>query len=229
VLVFVGVPLLELFVILQMSGAIGGWPTAVLLITFSIVGAMLLRFEGRRAWSEFRRALSEGRWPGDEVAQGALIIVGGTLLVTPGFITDLVGFLLLLAPTRRLVARGVRKRMEGAVVIGGSAGPGADPRRADPRRADPRRDARGTRRDVRGPRSTSDGVPLEVEVVEIRREQPPLGGSRRASGAGQDNDADLDAEVDVSTADDVGANDVGANDVGADDVGAHDEESGGTR
>jgi UPF0716 protein FxsA len=201
VLVFVGVPLLELFVILQIGGAIGGWPTAVLLITFSIVGAMLLRFEGRRAWSEFRRALSEGRWPGDEVAQGALIIVGGTLLVTPGFITDLVGFLLLLAPTRRLVARGVRKRMEGAVVIGGSAGPGRDPRRADPRRTDPRRV--DPRRSAQGPRSTSDGVPLEVEVVEIRREQPPLGGSSRAAG-GEPDDVD-DLGVDDPTADDDGS------------------------
>lgn len=195
-----------------MSGVIGGWPTAVLLIAFSIVGAMLLRFEGRRAWSEFRRALSEGRWPGDEVAQGALIIVGGTLLVTPGFITDIVGFLLLLAPTRRLVARGVRKRMEGAVVIGGSAGPGADPRRADPRRAGPRRDARG-------PRSTSDGLPLEVEVVEIRREQPPIGGSNRASGAGPDDDDAVDADLD----------DLAAEPYDVDDPAADDEESGGTR
>ncbi len=190
-LIFVGVPLLELFVILQVGGAIGGWATAALLIVFSIVGALLLRFEGRRAWSEFRRALAEGRWPGDEVAQGALIIVGGTLLVTPGFVTDVVGFLLLLTPSRRLVARVVRKRMEGAVVIGGSAGPAG--RERDPRRAGAHRPGR-----TRGP--TVDGVPLDVEVVEIRREQPPLGGSTRASG---DSDEVDGVEVDDAVTDDV--------------------------
>jgi UPF0716 protein FxsA len=170
VLVFVGVPLLELLVILQVGGAIGGWYTAALLIIFSIVGAALLRFEGRRAWSEFRLALAEGRWPGDEVAQGALIIVGGTLLVTPGFITDIVGFVLLLSPSRRLVARMVRKRMEGAVIIGGASGAGG----GDPRGGrDPR--AAGSRRATRSPRASGDGVSLDVEVVEIRREQPPPG------------------------------------------------------
>jgi UPF0716 protein FxsA len=184
VLIFVGVPLLELAVIFQVGGAIGGWWTAALLILFSIVGAMLLRFEGRRAWSEFRRALGEGRWPGDEVAQGALIIVGGTLLVTPGFITDLVGFLLLLGPSRRLVARVVRKRIEGAVVIGGATGAtGAGPRGASSRRAT-----------SRGPRTTDDGVPLDVEVVEIRREQPPVGGSTRA---GDETDPEVVEEVEV--------------------------------
>jgi UPF0716 protein FxsA len=183
VLVFVGVPLLELAVIFQVGGAIGGWWTAALLILFSIVGAMLLRFEGRRAWFEFRRALGEGRWPGDEVAQGALIIVGGTLLVTPGFVTDLVGFLLLLGPSRRLVARAVRKRMEGSVVIGGATGAGAGPRGASSRRST-----------SRGPRTTDDGVPLDVEVVEIRREQPPVGGSTRA---GDETDPEPIDEVEI--------------------------------
>jgi UPF0716 protein FxsA len=189
VLVFVGVPLLELLVILQVGGAIGGWPTAALLIAFSIVGATLLRVEGRRAWSEFRRALSEGRWPGDEVAQGALIIVGGTLLVTPGFVTDIVGFLLLIGPTRRVVARRVRKRMEGAVVTGGIAGRGVGGGATSARRS-PRR----------GSRTTVDGVSLDVEVVEIRREQPPPSGSTARGTDDVDpvdgDDAVLDEESD---------------------------------
>jgi UPF0716 protein FxsA len=186
VLVFVGVPLLELAVILQVGGAIGGWWTAALLILFSIVGAMLLRFEGRRAWSEFRLALGEGRWPGDEVAQGALIIVGGTLLVTPGFITDLVGFLLLLGPSRRLVSRRVRKRMEGAVITGGPAGAGPAAGRGGSRRSTTRR---GT--------TTGDGVSLDVEVVEIRREQPPPAGSSGSSGAGEPIEIDDVDEVEI--------------------------------
>jgi UPF0716 protein FxsA len=188
VLVFVGVPLLELAVILQVGGAIGGWWTAALLILFSIVGAMLLRFEGRRAWSEFRLALGEGRWPGDEVAQGALIIVGGTLLVTPGFITDLVGFLLLLGPSRRLVSRRVRKRMEGAVITGGPPGTGPAAGRG------------GSRRSTRRGTTTGDGVSLDVEVVEIRREQPPPAGSTGSSGAGEPIEID---EVEIDEVDEV--------------------------
>lgn len=159
-LVFVGVPLLELFVVLQVGAAIGGWWTAGLLILDSILGALLLRYEGRRAWSEFRQALAAGRWPGDEVAQGALIIVGGTLLVTPGFVTDVVGFLLLLAPSRRVVARGVRHRMEAGVAagVGSSSGQRTGGRSRRPNRGTPRP-------------GTTEG--LDVEVVEIRREQPP--------------------------------------------------------
>lgn len=163
---------------------IGGWWTAALLIFFSIVGAMLLRFEGRRAWSEFRRALGEGRWPGDEVAQGGLIIVGGTLLVTPGFMTDLVGFLLLIGPSRRLVARGVRSRMEGSIVTGRSTGAGRS------------RPGSGARRPTRGSTGTGDGIPLDVEVVEIRREQPP----RDAAGRGSEDVEDVEV-VEVETED----------------------------
>lgn len=165
-LIFVGVPLIELLVILQVGEAIGGWLTAALLIADSVLGALLLRYEGRRAWSEFRRALGEGRWPGDEVAQGALIIVGGTLLVTPGFVTDVVGFLLLLSPSRRLVARGVRARMDGAVITGGVRGDGAS-------RGSTRGRTRPGRRHGSSPSGADEGG-LDVEVVEIRREQPPL-------------------------------------------------------
>jgi UPF0716 protein FxsA len=190
VLLFIGVPLLELVVILQVGAAIGGWLTAGILIVDSIVGAILLRVEGRRAWSDFRLALSEGRWPGDEVAQGALIIVGGTLLVTPGFITDIVGFLLLLAPSRRLVAGGVRRRVgkSGAATGGagpagsfGPFGPDGDPRAASGAASDAGASSgRGRGRGSRGrsSRRRSDGhdevsVELDVEVVEIRREQGP--------------------------------------------------------
>ena len=181
-LVFVGVPLLELLVVLQVGEAIGGWLTAALLIADSIFGAVLLRFEGRRAWSEFRQALADGRWPGDEVAQGALIIVGGTLLVTPGFLTDAVGFLLLLGPTRRVVAKRVRARMEGAVVTGGASRSGSTT------------GTRTTRGSSRRDRSdVPDGVALDVEVVEIRREQPPIVAPGRTRDA-SDEDAEFDED-----------------------------------
>ncbi|MCC5948668.1 MAG: FxsA family protein, partial [Nitriliruptoraceae bacterium] len=127
VLLFVGLPLIEIAVVLQVGAAIGGWPTAALVVGFSVVGAALLRIEGRRAWQDFRLALSEGRWPGDEVAQAALIIVGGTLLVTPGFVTDLIGFVLLIGPSRRLVAGGVRRRVAASGAEGAGMGPMGGP------------------------------------------------------------------------------------------------------
>ncbi len=85
VLAFVTVPILELLVIQQVGGWLGLPLTITILLLDSIVGAVLVRREGRRAWSAFRAALGEGRWPGDEVAQGALVLVGGALLLTPGF------------------------------------------------------------------------------------------------------------------------------------------------
>lgn len=187
-LLFVGVPLLEIAVILQVGAAIGGWPTAGILVLDSVIGAWLLRVEGSRAWLEFRRALAEGRWPGDEVAQGALIIVGGTLLVTPGFVTDVVGFAFLVRPTRRLVARAVRSRVRGQVV-GGAAGAG-------PHGGVGGRDARAGGGGARG---RGEQVDLDIEVVEVEREQRGIdagndearGGSGGAS-APEDGDAGTD-------------------------------------
>ncbi len=189
VLVFVLVPLAEILVILQVGEAIGGWWTAALLVADSLLGAYLLRVEGRRAWSEFRAALEEGRWPGDEVAQGALVIVGGTLLLTPGFLTDALGFLLLLGPTRRMVARRLRARVGGATTSG-TAGASGAPRGA--RRAGGRRRPPGPT--VRTPEG--DEVVLDVEVVEIRREQGELDGTGEA-----DHPSDDEVEDDGPAAD----------------------------
>lgn len=185
-LVFVLVPLAEILVILQVGGAIGGWWTAALLVADSLLGAYLLRVEGRRAWSEFRTALQEGRWPGDEVAQGALVIVGGTLLLTPGFLTDVLGFLFLLGPTRRIVARRLRARVGEATTSGPAASSGAG------RRA---RGASGQRRPPGPTARTPDGdeVVLDVEVVEIHREQRELGST---DGIDRASDDEVDDEVD---------------------------------
>lgn len=157
-ILFVAVPLLEIVVILRVGELIGPWWTIALLVADSIAGAWLLRIEGRRAWTQFRTALADGRWPGDEVAQGALVIVGGTLLLTPGFVTDGVGFLLLLGPTRRAVSRIVRGRVS-------SAGRPGRARTADGRRAS------GVPRDGSSAGGSRPGGRYDVEVVEIRREQ----------------------------------------------------------
>lgn len=107
---FIVVPILELWVILEIGGSIGVGPTIFLLIFDSVLGAALLRSQGRGAWVAFNRALSERRMPAKEVLDGALIIVGGALLLTPGFITDAVGLALLIPPARA-VFRGLTNRL----------------------------------------------------------------------------------------------------------------------
>jgi UPF0716 protein FxsA len=105
VLLFIVIPIAELYVIIQIGGAIGVLPTLALLVVDSLVGAALARSQSRAAWERFNRALAEGRVPGREVFDGAMIIVGGALLLTPGFITDVFGLLLLIPPTRSLLRR----------------------------------------------------------------------------------------------------------------------------
>jgi UPF0716 protein FxsA len=122
-LLFLAVPVAELYVIIQIGQAIGVLPTLALLIVDAFVGAALARSQGRAAWERFNRALAEGRVPARETADGAMIILGGALLLTPGFITDAVGLLLLLPPTRALIRRGLgrlaRRRVSATWTIGG--------------------------------------------------------------------------------------------------------------
>jgi len=122
IVVFVVVPIIELAVIIQIGQLIGVLPTIALLVIDSIVGSMLLRAQGRAAWERFNRALAERRPPAREVLDGVLIIFGGALLITPGFVTDVLGLLLLLPPTRALlrgvVARRVLPRMIYTTVAG---------------------------------------------------------------------------------------------------------------
>jgi UPF0716 protein FxsA len=115
VLIFIVVPIAELYVIIQVGNAIGLIPTLFLLLLDALLGSMLLRQQGRAAWVRFNRALAENRLPHKEVFDGVLIIFGGALLITPGFITDIFGLILLIPPTRAIVrgisSRIVRRRM----------------------------------------------------------------------------------------------------------------------
>jgi UPF0716 protein FxsA len=104
-LVFIVVPIIEIYVLIQVGGLIGVWPTVALLIADSILGTMLLRSQGRTAWARFNKALSERRPPAVEVFDGAMIILGGALLLTPGFVTDILGLALLIPPSRAIVRR----------------------------------------------------------------------------------------------------------------------------
>lgn len=117
---FVCMPILEIYVILQVGDAIGVLPTIALLIFDSLIGAWLMRSQGRLVWRRFTTALEEGRPPAREVLDGALVIVGGALGLAPGFVTDALGLFLIAPPTRALVRRAVVRRLArgGAMRVG---------------------------------------------------------------------------------------------------------------
>jgi len=118
-LLFLIVPLAELYVILKVGDTIGiGW-TIVLLVADSLLGSWLLRSQGRAVWRRFNAILSQGRVPHREVVDGVLVIFGGAFLITPGFLTDIVGVLLLLPPTRAVARRMLMRRMGRGTVVGG--------------------------------------------------------------------------------------------------------------
>jgi UPF0716 protein FxsA len=128
-LAFILVPLAELAVIIAVGDFLGLLPTLLLLLGISVAGAWLAKREGLAAWRRFQLALAEGRVPTAEVADGAMVLLAGALLLTPGFLTDVVAVLLLLAPVRamvrrlapRLAARRLRRRRGRVVIVDGSA------------------------------------------------------------------------------------------------------------
>lgn len=105
VVLFIVVPIVEIYVIVQVGQVLGVVPTVALLLFESALGAWLVKREGRRAWHTLRDALGTGRLPSRELADAALILVGGTLLLTPGFVTDVAGFFLVLPITRPVARR----------------------------------------------------------------------------------------------------------------------------
>ncbi len=124
VALFIVVPIVELWVIIEIGSLIGVWPTIALLLADALLGSLLLRHQGRGAWRRFNAALEERRFPGREVADGLLIAIGGTLLLTPGFVTDIVGVIFLIPPTRAIVRRVMRGYFARRFVIVGATGMG---------------------------------------------------------------------------------------------------------
>jgi UPF0716 protein FxsA len=110
VLIFIVLPVAEIYVIIKVGEAIGVWPTIGLLILDGFLGAALLRHQGRAAWRRFNEALGAGKVPAREVFDGAMVILGGAFLISPGFITDVIGLLLLLPPSRAMF-RGIVTRV----------------------------------------------------------------------------------------------------------------------
>jgi UPF0716 protein FxsA len=124
VILFIVVPIAELYVIIQVGQWIGLWPTLALLLADALLGSMLLKHQGRSAWRRFNEALAQRRFPGKEVADGVLIVIGGTLLLTPGFLTDIVGLFLLIPPTRAIARRLLRRFSVGRFTVVGMPGGG---------------------------------------------------------------------------------------------------------
>jgi UPF0716 protein FxsA len=116
-LLFILVPIAELAVLIQVGQLIGVWWTIALLLADAVIGTLLWRSQGRAAWRRFNAAVAEGRVPHREVVDGVLVIFGGALLLAPGFITDVVGALFLLPPTRALL-RGLLVRRAALRVVG---------------------------------------------------------------------------------------------------------------
>ena len=118
IVLFLVVPFLELYVILEVVGPALGAPLTILLLAAdSIIGAVLFKSQGRSVWRRFNRALAEGRVPHREVVDGVLVIFGGAFLITPGFISDIAGILLLLPPTRALIRRVLIRRLGRRVLV----------------------------------------------------------------------------------------------------------------
>jgi UPF0716 protein FxsA len=117
-LVFLLVPVAELYVIYKVGDAIGVLPTFLLLALDSVLGCLLLRAQGRAVWRRFNETMAAGRIPHREVIDGVLVIFGGAFLLTPGFLTDIAGLLLLIPPTRAFVRRIAVRRLGRRVAAG---------------------------------------------------------------------------------------------------------------
>ena len=172
---FIVVPLVEIYVIIQIGQVIGAWWTILLLIADSIVGSWLVKREGRRAWRALQTALEQGRMPARELADGVLILVGGTLMLTPGFVTDAVGILCLLPVTRplgrRVLASMISRRVGGVAFKDGSGPDGAGTGYGAPGFRPHPGDA-GRTQQRPGPVTPDNGVVQGEVVDEPPRERP---------------------------------------------------------
>lgn len=114
--IFVALPVLEVYVIVRVGEEIGLLWTVVLLVASSLIGVRLIRSQGRAVLRNFQATIRAGRPPAREALDGALVFVGGALLIAPGFITDVVGAILLVPPTRAIIRRLIFRHYAGRVI-----------------------------------------------------------------------------------------------------------------
>ena len=123
------VPFIEIVILVRLGQAIGASWTILILIADAVLGAWLVRKEGRRAWDALVEAFNTGRMPGRELADAALVLVGGALLITPGFVTDAIGLFCVVPVTRPLARKALGRMVAGRVnlVTGPFGQPGSAP------------------------------------------------------------------------------------------------------
>jgi UPF0716 protein FxsA len=142
ILLFLLTPAIELGLLIQVDQLIGFGPTIGLIIATGVAGSYLARREGLATWRHLNKRLSAGELPGTELADGVIILVAGALLITPGVLTDVIGFLGLLPPSRALIRKALMKRLQSKMedgsmqvqfgAFGGAASPPPGPSPSDP-------------------------------------------------------------------------------------------------
>mgnify|MGYP001388098034 FL=1 len=108
--IFIGIPLLELMILIELGREIGFWPTIFLVIVTGFLGASLARSQGMWMWMEIQHELQQGNMPADKLVDGLLILIGGIVLLTPGLLTDIFGFMLLIPVTRKLFKTAISRK-----------------------------------------------------------------------------------------------------------------------
>ena len=121
---FIGLPVIEIATFIKVGAKVGAFNTIAFIFLTAFLGVILVRWQGFQALAELRRAMDEGRPPMLEIASGALLLLAGVLLLIPGFVTDAAGFLLLVPPLRRLLARRLIAGMEMRAEVHVRQGPG---------------------------------------------------------------------------------------------------------
>lgn len=128
-LLFVAVPVLEIYLLIQLGQVVGPWWTILILLGDGALGSWLVKREGGRAWRALQVALGSGRMPARELADGALILIGGTLLITPGFVSDVFGLFCILPFTRPWARRGLARVITRRLTVVGPFGGAGTARR----------------------------------------------------------------------------------------------------
>lgn len=162
-LLFTIVPLLEVYLLYALGSVLGFWPTVAIVLVTGFMGAFLAKREGLKVWRAWREAIARGELPEDGLVGGVLVLLGGVLLVAPGVLTDVTGLLLLIPPTRRVIANVVRARLQKRIEQG-SMGFRYRVEMGDPRIIEDLRAHFGAQR-----RHAGDVVETEGEVVGERR------------------------------------------------------------
>ncbi|MXN64764.1 FxsA family protein [Stappia sp. GBMRC 2046] len=118
-LVLIGVPLLEIFVFVEVGSEIGAIPTIALTVLTAVAGTVMLRVQGLTLLTRMRGEIDAGRVPGDDLIHGAFIVIAAILLLIPGFVTDALGLLLFIPPVRTAIGRYIVRHSDVTVVQGG--------------------------------------------------------------------------------------------------------------